>query len=398
MRDSLKKNGRRVAVLVIGAGVTCTFAAWLVVRISPLPQTRYERALTALQAGDLKTVAAAARSLELVPDFEERARYLRAACLTKTGKRDEALAELRLEPQADELRVPMLLLIAESHYREGRLAEAEAAARRALDEDPGSADAHRWLASILYDLGASQAAIAELNEVVQLAPQDFSPHHFLATIEFDAERYQQAAQAYRAALERSPPQAIRPALVRGLMQALVAQHEYAAALAVGQTEGRRDALVRDSLCLALEAECRWNLGEPELARNLLDEAAQIDAHEPRLLRFRAQVLIESGQPAAAVPLLEELLEKDQHDFESRYRLSLACRKLREPARADDELRRMHESQALRRKLTDLSELAVARPRDAQVRDELAAVCEQLAKPELARLYRQAADACRRSNQ
>jgi hypothetical protein len=60
------------------------------------------------------------------------------------------------------------------------------------------------------------------------------------------------------------------------------------------------------------------------------------------------------------------------------------------------MKRMRQSQALRRRLTDLSDQAVLRPRDAQVRDELADVCEQLAKPELARLYRQAADACRRS--
>jgi hypothetical protein len=40
------------------------------------------------------------------------------------------------------------------------------------------------------------------------------------------------------------------------------------------------------------------------------------------LLVRSRVLIESGQAAAAVPLLEELLAKDPHDFESRYRLAL----------------------------------------------------------------------------
>jgi tetratricopeptide (TPR) repeat protein len=365
-------------------------------RTGSSPEKQYERALAALKAGDLKTVAAAARRLESVPEFEDRARYLRAACFTKIGKHDLALAELAQAPQSGELRVPMLLLAAEAHYREGRLAEAEQTARRAVNEQPDCVEAHRWLASILYDLGANQSAVAELSAIMQFAPQDYTPHHLLATIEFDAERFQEATREYRAALERHPPNAIRPALVRGLLQALVAHREYAVALEVVEAERQQHALVQDAICLALEADCHWNLGDQDLARDLLEQASLIDAHEPRLLLVRSRILIESGQPASAVPLLEELLEKDPHDFESRYRLALAFRKLNDPGRADAEMQRMRQSQALRRKLADLSDQAVSRPRDAQVRDDLADVCEQLAKPELAKMYRQAASACRRS--
>jgi tetratricopeptide (TPR) repeat protein len=359
-------------------------------------EKQYQRALLALETGDLRAVATAVRRLESVPQFEERARYLRAACLTRRGNRDQALAELAEAPQTRELLVPMLLLVAEAQYREGRLAEAESAARRALEEEPDNVDAHRWLASVLYDLGANQAAVVELSAITRLAPHDFSPHHLLATIEFDSERFQEAASEYRAALERKPPAAMRLELVRGLATALVAHREYAAALQTLETEQNRMALSQDAICLALEAECRWNLGQHDQAQNLLEQAALIDDHELRLLQVRSRILVESGQPAGAVPLLEELLQKDPHDFESRYRLALAFRKLNDAARADEEMRRMRESQALRRKLSDLSDQAVSRPRDARVRDELAAVCEKLAKPELAKLYRQAAEACRQT--
>jgi len=384
------------SVVLIALGLSCTLAAWLVTEARSSSERRYQHALAALQAGDFKTVATTVRSLEADPQFEVRARYLRAACLMKTGKGDQALDEIARLPQTGELLVPMLLLAAEAHYQDGRLADAESAARHAVHEEPGNVDAHRWLASILYDLGANQAAVAELSVVMQLAPQDFSPHYLLATIESDAERFQEAAREYRAALERHPPAASRPVLVRGLVSALVAHRKYVAALEVIETERKHNALPPDAACLALEADCRWNLGEQNQAREILDQASHIDEHDPRLLQVRSRILIESGQVADAVSLLEELLEKDPHDFESRYRLALAYRKLNDAARADEEMQRMRQSQALRRRLANLSDQAVAHPRDPQIRDELANVCEQLAKPALARLYRQAAEACRRN--
>ncbi|HEY2253727.1 MAG TPA: tetratricopeptide repeat protein [Planctomycetaceae bacterium] len=396
MREWFKKRRVVYSIVLIALAASCTMAYFLVVEAGSSAEKKYRHALAALHAGDFRTVAATARRLESVPEFEDRARYLRAACLTKTGKGNQALAEIATAPQTGELLVPLLLLAAEAHYQEGRLAEAETAARRASQADPGNIDAHRWLASILYDLGANQAAAAELSTIMQLAPQDFSPHHMLATMESDAEQFQEAIPEYRAALERHPPGAIRPAIVRGLVSALVAYREYAGALEALADERRRHELPQDAVSLALEAECRWNLGEQDQARELLDQASLIDAHEPRLLLVRSRVLFESGQAAGAVPLLEELLEKDPHDFESRYRLALAFRRLNETGRADEEMQRVRQSQALRRRLTDLSDQAVLRPRDAQVRDELADVCERLAKPELARLYRQAANACRRS--
>jgi len=396
LREWLKTRRFICSIALIALALSCALTAWLVVQARSSPEKRYRHALAALKARDFRSVAAASRSLESIPEFEDRVRYLRAACFTKTGNFQQALDELARAPQAHELLVPMLLLVVEAQYGAGRLAEAEAAARRAVEEEPGNVDAHRWLASIFYDLGANQAAAAELSTVVQLAPQDFSPHHLLATIESDAEQFQKAADEYRAALELNPPGSIRPALVRGFVSALVSRRDYSAALEALEAERRRNSLPQDAVCLALEAECRWNVGEQDQARKLLDQAELVDTHEPRLLQVRSRILIENGQAAAAVPLLEELLEKDPHDFESRYRLAMAYRKLNEHGRSDEEMARMRESQALRRRLSDLSDQAVTRPRDAQVRDELAEVCEQLAKPELAKLYRQAAEACRRS--
>lgn len=385
----------RWTITIAGVGlISCAVAAWIVFKSEPSPARRYEEALAALKTGNLDPVAAASRSLEAVPGYEERARFLRAAYFVKTGNSLQAQVELDGPVKSTELWTEMQLLAAELHYRDGRFSLAEAAARRVLADDPNNIAAHRWLASVLYDLGANQAAEEELGILMRLAPADFTPYHLLAVIRLDAERFAEAAHAYRQALGHQPPASIRAELVRGLVQALVGQHEYTAALSAVEAEAQVHPLPPDAGRLALEAECRWSLGEIEKSRELLDQAAQVDPAEPRVPQLRARLLIEGGRPADAVPLLEEVLTRDPHDFESRYRLSLAFRRLGQTGRADEELRRMKESQALRRRLTDLSDQAVAEPRNAEIRDDLARICEELGKHDLARLYRQAADACR----
>jgi len=382
------------AAAVFAGIVLCASGSWIFARRGPSPDRRFRDAVAALKTGNLDAVAAASRRLESVPGFEERARYLRAAYFVKTGNSQQAQGELEGPIKSAELWTEMQLLAAELHYRDGRLALAEAAARRVLEDDSKNIVAHRWLASILYDLGANQAAEDELGVLMSLAPADFTAYHLLAVIRLDAERFADAAETFREALARDPPPPIRPGLVRGLVQSLVGQHEYAAALSAVAAEAPSHPLPPDAARLALEAECHWSLGQIEKSRELLDRAAEVDPAEPRVPQLRARLLIEAGRAADAIPLLEEVLTRDPHDFESRYRLSLAFRRLGQADRADEEMRRMKESQALRRRLTDLSDQAVAEPRNAVIRDDLARICEELGKPDLARLYRQAAAACR----
>ncbi len=52
------------------------------------------------------------------------------------------------------------------------------------------------------------------------------------------------------------------------------------------------------------------------------------------------------------------------------------------------------SQKLRNELNDLSDQAVEEPRNADVRDRIAAICDRLDKPDLAEIYRKAARECR----
>ena len=389
-------RSRKLFIALLALGIALVACAGFALRRAPTPEAEFRQALAALEQNDLRTTVNIARRLATLGGFEEHARYLRAACLVRTGDFSNAIAELSSPPRREELRVPMTLLVIEAFYQSGRLAEAEAAARHLISLDEQNVAGHRWLASILYDLGANQAALAELTVLQQLAPDDFAPYHLMGQILFDAEQFSLAADACRQALNRHPPESARHAVVRQLTESLVRQHDFRAALEAARPEIDRSPSAPNGDLLALMAECHWVLGEKDEADRLIDRARAIDPHEALGLRVRSRILTERGEYAAAIPLLEELLEHDPHDFESRYKLATACQRLGNSDRAATEMERMRESQALRRRLSDLSEEAASRPEDAAVRDELASVCEKLGMLELAQSYRRAAEACRQT--
>ena len=72
---------------------------------------------------------------------------------------------------------------------------------------------------------------------------------------------------------------------------------------------------------------------------------------------------------------------------------MLCTKQKRQAEADERFRLLAKSQQLFREMSDLNQQAIERPRDAAVRRRLADVCTQLNKPELAQMWRKAANSC-----
>lgn len=90
----------------------------------------------------------------------------------------------------------------------GRHASAAAAATAAIELDPNFADAHALLAWILHYAGRPDQAERSLNEALRRNPRSSASYRIIAgEIYFTTGRYQEAAQAFRAALERNPANA-----------------------------------------------------------------------------------------------------------------------------------------------------------------------------------------------
>jgi predicted Zn-dependent protease len=150
----------------------------------------------------------------------------------------------------------------------------------------------------------------------------------------------------------------------------------------------------DPWLLALASECNWSMGREKEARPLLASAEESNPDERQVLLLKARIQMETGDPEAAIDPLRRHLQNDRHDFECRYRLALLYQRLGRSHDYERESALMLASQKLRNELNESSDRAVEEPRNAEVRERIAEICERLDKPELAAIYRTAARACR----
>jgi len=352
------------------------------------PDSRYRAAVIAMEAGDYSHVAEAIKELRSHPGSKSRVHYLTAAYLLHSGDPEAAMKTLSSFEPDDETRIPALLLGCESCYRLGRLMEAEAAARKLIQEQSDNAEAHRWLAAVYYDLGANEAALTQLARLSKLSPDDFKPHRLMALMHHDFRQHAEAIEHYRKALALSPPLQIREEIHSELATSLVAQRKYAQAVKV------LDNANNSALNYALRSECRWSLGETQQAWSLLEEAKKIDPDERAALLLEARMGMSEGNPDLAVIALERRLQRDPHDAECRYQLANAFRQLGQMQEFEREMTKWRTANGLLDRLTELSKEAIRKPNDREIRTQIAEVCDQLGKHELAESWRRAAGAYR----
>jgi tetratricopeptide (TPR) repeat protein len=349
-------------------------------------------ALESLESGvDLPLVGAAIEKLDGKQRFAEEVRLLRAASALRTGRAAEALTYLNDVGNGGRLRLPRLLVAGEILYRGGRLTDAERAFRKVAAERPDAIAPHRWLVTILHELGAMRAALTELQEVARLQPDDYFAFRLMGLVyNEDLSSPKDAIENYRLALDRNPPAEQVQMIRRECAHSLLALNDYSAALET--LEHARD----DARVLALRAECHWSMTNADEAQHLLERALELDPRDQTALLLKSRIAIEEGRPQEAVVPLQVLLADDPHEFNARYQLSRVFQRTGNKQAAAAELEQMNASKALHERLGTLYEQAMGRPHDAQIREELAALCETLGKSALAQTWRRAAAECRDS--
>ena len=156
-----------------------------------------------------------------------------------------------------------------------------------------------------------------------------------------------------------------------------------------------DGAKDDPLLQVFAGECYWSLGRKDEAERALREARRQIPGQQKLRLLEARMAIDRGNPAEAVDSLRAALDDDPHCQECRYQLARAYRALGDLEAYESEMARKTETEALLNRLTKLSNEAIERPYDAELRDRIAAVCAELGRHELAESWRRAAAACRR---
>jgi tetratricopeptide (TPR) repeat protein len=241
------------------------------------------------------------------------------------------------------------------------------------------------VATILYDNGALNPAMASLERATQLAPDDFLPHRLMAlTYVQDFRQYDDAIRHFRLALERQPPEQTRQEIQRELAQCLVFQKEFAEALDLVRAlpESPRQQLV--------QIEALRGLGETDQARAIWNRLQQTSPKLEGGALLGALLDLDEGQAANARERLRTVLTREPHNVVARNQLVRACQMLGETDQAQAEAERLQASKILHERHDRLATQALAEPGNAPLRRELAELCDQLGRPADAARWRRSA--------
>jgi tetratricopeptide (TPR) repeat protein len=373
--------------------VTIAFLA-LVLRPSQPPasgRALYDQGLTALEQKNYPEVRRIIGLLEKEQPPSEFADLLQATFQLRSNSPQNALRTLLALNLSGPLRQDILLLSGEAFYRAGQLADARQALSTLLAEAPDSVDAHRWLASTWYDLGANIPAIHHLTEVTRLAPDDYRPHWLMGVMYRDFEDFPQAIKHLKAAWERNPPSEVRNLIGVYLSRSLQADHQYELAL---------DFLKQCQPSPAVQVEtarAEFSLTRADTAEQLLSETSIPDEEQAGIDYFLlyGEILEARGNLQQAIEKYAAGAARFPFDEDLQYRFAIALKAHGETAKSEAAMVEWNRRNELKKRLVELNKIASEQPDNAAARKELADICRQMNRPQLAAMW-DAAAACAQS--
>ena len=374
---------RGVRWLVLVAVICCAGTAVVYSRKSV---DDFSSGMTAVSRGEFVEAMESLQRLRRSHPSDDRTHLLSGAIRLRRGDASGALKDFASLQPAGEIRSPALQWTGECLYSLGRLTEAESCFQQLLQIHRDCTEAHRWLAAIYHDLGELNRSVEHLERLTQLAPTDHRPWRMMGSIHRDFEQFLDAASEYRAALQLPMPDGARQEIVIELADVLIRCDEYLEALDV------LAASAETATTISQQGQCHRALGNSDLARQCLDRAKAAGANDVAVLRLNADLATDEKRPRDAAELYEQILAQEPHNVECRYQLALARRELGDVPRYESEMEKVARSRGLLEQLTALSAKAMSQPRDAELLTEIARVCDQLGKHELAKSWRQAAAA------
>lgn len=374
-----------LATLFLGGGL----GTWWYV--TTRPAYRLERGRDAIRRQNWARAEALADRLEAAGE-DSLARLLRGESLLAQGLPADALRELNQLRDEGAIRLEAAVLSGRCLLELKELREALRVFSWVLDQDADHVDARRGMAALHYDLGNLSHALEHLAEVARLDPRDGRPHLLTGVINGDLGRPQLAEEAFRRALECDLSDTFRSQVRLDLAACLLRLNRFQDALE--QLDLRPEAgRNEDEKALAARGECLLGLNRWDELEAFLDRALIERPRQWQLLLLRGRLRLEARQPAAAVQALERAVQAAPSEYTCRYHLSLAYSAAGQAEKAAEQQKR---AEALKRNLDRMTELTLSathRPGDPAVRLEMAALCDQMQKPELAALWRRAAREC-----
>jgi Flp pilus assembly protein TadD len=157
----------------------------------------------------------------------------------------------------------------------------------------------------------------------------------------------------------------RLALARMLLEAREPADEAAGHLEALDEPGRGDPAVRVQLALCREAQ-----GKPDEAASLLDRVIADHPPDAKPLHYRGRLEMNRGRHADAVGFLRRAAEIDRSEVDILYSLFLCLQQTGPPEAAREAEARWKQTDADLKRVSEVSRLISASPRNADLRREM----------------------------
>ena len=308
---------------------------------------------------------------------------LRAAYWLKRHDFQAALQHIANVTPDGPYRHSSLRIAGEALFRSGRLAQSLKLLSTLVTELPDDVDSHRILAAIYFDISAMNQAEIELQHVIRLAPEDYRPHHLLGRIHQDFEKFGTAVTHYRQALQLCTNPGSKLELQQGVAASLRGDRQFEELLLWLPPDEH------DPLLETCRADALWSTGRSDEAERLLESIQQRAPEFAEALLLSARINIDHGKLDLAEKPLQTLLERNPHDVKARYQLALLQRQSGNLPAFQETMRLKDQSQALIDRMIQLNQDIINNPGDGSLCQQIADVCEQLGKLELAESWRKA---------
>lgn len=346
-------------------------------QVASLSDTAWNQAMTALDTQNSTLAIAYVQRSMGKPSLKPQRAILQGRLLLERGKPLAADQLFREAGQSAPWQSRARYWSGAAAYAAGNTAAAEAAWSEVLVDAPDNAQAHRSLAMFYYDVGAIDHAVEHLQKLTALDRDDSRPYRLLGLIFFDYERYQDAVNYYRAALDRDLSAQTRDQVRRELTSCFLKLGDFQRGLEVIESASETlDALV-------LKADCLVGLGEQERAVELLTNVLERDTHHHKGLVSMGEAQLVGGSAEKAVTHLRRAVAEQPNDYLSNFKLAQALRGAGAGDEAEQVAARAEEIKLKRENFAKLHRDATASPRDAEIRYQLGVTAEELGMPELA---------------
>ena len=337
----------------------------------------FERGLMAAENKNLEGITAAIEELQGHSQFDSHCHLLRGMSHWQRGEIADALSELGSAVGHPDTTSRALVCSGRIFIESGDHANAVRMLMGALEADPKSVDAHRYLVATYYDVGAMEHVLQHIDKVVELAPEDMRPWRMRGLILKDFERFDEAVPAYEGALQRSPTAHVEREIRSELAECLLQLRKFDEAIEqLNRLEPSADQQ-------AMLAEASLALGKNEQAEKSLARALEMEPQNRRALQLNASLLLEQGEVQRAADLLQTAVARFPMEVDLRSSLMLAYQRLGQTDLANTQQAEMNRIRELQDKFHKLHIRSIQDANDINCRIELARTALQLNKADAA---------------